>query len=694
MEHIEAFKKRLHDLLLEHQGDVRLVDHPEIIRESETLGLDKRQLSRLVQETHNQINYHRNSKEKEAAAKEEALRKEAEEKEIKKRHADLLLQHITTQCLNNEVFTASDVKNYFIKSTRLKVDENEAAEILDKCFREYNYVAAVTLTIHLTKKEKLESTDWVKKNAAPPPLPAKPDPRNSSSGGALRWVRNLSWMQRNIMLVIAYSFVFACFCFLFIKTFAGPRYLPIIDGILVLTIVVGLITWIIGIYKMFPDFKSRNEAKFALIGNLLSFILTLGTTAYSFSEPGFPLTPIYHSLYCDNVAEMNASELNLQRQNLMYILDISGSMNVRSKPNNNFYSTIKLLQDDWGLEDDNQYYHKLDSLANDQMPTYLMQSKIRLCKMLLDHYNSISDSTKNVTKFCILTFSRYVYICKDTSSFNQKEIAQALHKIILTPDFSSFRKTTNISSVFNKLIKTSNDLPIRDKFNPHQACAFIISDFISTDAGHQNGQSIVEYIAQDIRIIGEKSMLLHFINVQLANSTDFAKKEAVLAQHGLSKYSDTSFNVYSDHHSKEKVLFLYDNPLHTTCYSRINLPALSNHEVTFKIKDPSKFEQQYDYSIDNNKENPLTINENISLKNAGHILLKYKGNVADQSTSQKLELHDKSTGAIVSYSIILKKRLPQFYALLMLGCMWGIGFTIVKTWQYLFIASRKKSIST
>jgi hypothetical protein len=178
MESIEAFKKRLYDLLLQYDGDVRLENHPNIIKEAETLGLDKRQLSKLLQEIHSTINW------KEKAAREEALKKAIEEKKKIEQNAGVLLPFIIDQCAKDNVFDAGEIKRYFDTSDELHQDENISAQLIKGYFDKNNYLPLAMKPAN-SLRTALQSTSWYKDNLpiqqtpATQPAPSSPFPRQA-----------------------------------------------------------------------------------------------------------------------------------------------------------------------------------------------------------------------------------------------------------------------------------------------------------------------------------------------------------------------------------------------------------------------------------------------------------------------------------------------------------------------------------
>jgi hypothetical protein len=172
MESIESLKNRLHDLLIEHEGDVKLANHQEIIREAETLGIDKRQLSKLLQEVDSRINwkYIREQKEK-AAAREEALKKALGEQKKREQNAGELLQFIIDQCARDEIFDASEIKLFFNTSDELHQDEHISARLLKDYFEKNNYIP-LAMQAGSSIRSTLQSTNWYKDKLPLPPPPA------------------------------------------------------------------------------------------------------------------------------------------------------------------------------------------------------------------------------------------------------------------------------------------------------------------------------------------------------------------------------------------------------------------------------------------------------------------------------------------------------------------------------------------
>jgi len=73
---LDALKDHIHDVLIEYDGDIRLDDHPDIMKEAREAGLDERQLSKLIQDVYSTINWDVVKKQKEDEfARLEALKK-------------------------------------------------------------------------------------------------------------------------------------------------------------------------------------------------------------------------------------------------------------------------------------------------------------------------------------------------------------------------------------------------------------------------------------------------------------------------------------------------------------------------------------------------------------------------------------------------------------------------------------------
>jgi hypothetical protein len=170
MKSLENLKEKIHDILINNDGDIKLSEHKDIINDAKEVGLDERQLSKLVIEVDRSINWDFIRKQKEEAVKrEEELKKAIEEQKQKDLNADETLQFIIEQCAKDQLFGTSEIIVYFETSYELQQEENKSAKILKSYFDKNNYIP-LTTPKGTSLKLLLESTDWYK-DKLPPPLP-------------------------------------------------------------------------------------------------------------------------------------------------------------------------------------------------------------------------------------------------------------------------------------------------------------------------------------------------------------------------------------------------------------------------------------------------------------------------------------------------------------------------------------------
>ena len=174
MNSIELLKKYLHDHLIEKDGNFETGDLVEIRKDAKELGLDERQLSKLLQEVDSSINWEFIYKQKEEAqARESELKKAVEIQKTYEKNAGETLQFIIDQCAKDKVFDSTEIRVFFETSDELNQDENNSARLLKTYFEKNNYIPSTTpkgVSLRIT----LQSTDWYKDTT--PPLPSGPKP--------------------------------------------------------------------------------------------------------------------------------------------------------------------------------------------------------------------------------------------------------------------------------------------------------------------------------------------------------------------------------------------------------------------------------------------------------------------------------------------------------------------------------------
>ena len=141
MNSIELLKKYLHDHLIEKDGNFETGDLVEIRKDAKELGLDERQLSKLLQEVDSSINWEFIYKQKEEAqARESELKKAVEIQKTYEKNAGETLQFIIDQCAKDKVFDSTEIRVFFETSDELNQDENNSARLLKTYFEKNNYI--------------------------------------------------------------------------------------------------------------------------------------------------------------------------------------------------------------------------------------------------------------------------------------------------------------------------------------------------------------------------------------------------------------------------------------------------------------------------------------------------------------------------------------------------------------------------
>jgi hypothetical protein len=186
MNSIELLKKYLHDHLIEKDGNFETGDLVEIRKDAKELGLDERQLSKLLQEVDSSINWEFIHKQKEEAqARESELKKAVEIQKTYEKNAGETLQFIIDQCAKDKVFDSTEIRVFFETSDELNQDENNSARLLKTYFEKNNYIP-LTTPKGVSLRATLQSTDWHKDSLPlPPPPPPPPFPRKQAIVGTI-----------------------------------------------------------------------------------------------------------------------------------------------------------------------------------------------------------------------------------------------------------------------------------------------------------------------------------------------------------------------------------------------------------------------------------------------------------------------------------------------------------------------------
>jgi len=177
MTSIENLKDKLSDLLIQKDGDVKLSEQRDIVNDAKELGLDEKQLSKLLQEVDSGINWdYIKKKKQESIARENALKKAIEDRQKQEQNAGDTLGFIIEQCTKDKIFDSGEVKVFFETADQLGQGEDKTAAFLKDYFAKNNYIPLTTprgTSIRLS----LESTSWYKdKLPPPPPPPTRPFP--------------------------------------------------------------------------------------------------------------------------------------------------------------------------------------------------------------------------------------------------------------------------------------------------------------------------------------------------------------------------------------------------------------------------------------------------------------------------------------------------------------------------------------
>ena len=166
---IDIFKEKLRDLLIQQNGDVKLLEHKDIIDAGKELGLTEKQINKLLIEVDSTINWELISRQKEdAIAREKKLKKDIEEQKKHEQNASETLNFIIEQCSKDKLFDSREIRIFFETSDELNQEERDSAYLLKNYLDSNNYIPLKTPR-GASIKLSLQSTDWYKDKLPPPP---------------------------------------------------------------------------------------------------------------------------------------------------------------------------------------------------------------------------------------------------------------------------------------------------------------------------------------------------------------------------------------------------------------------------------------------------------------------------------------------------------------------------------------------
>jgi len=170
MASIDSIRSKLHDLLIEKDGDVKPWDMETINIDAKDLGLSQKQVNKLLIEADSSINWDALRKQKiENLKTVEELKRFAHEQAEKEQNAEETLEFIIQQCAKDKVISANEIAVFFDVSDELNQNEGNSANLLKNYIDKNNFIPFTTprgTTIRLL----LQSTDWYRDKS--PHLPA------------------------------------------------------------------------------------------------------------------------------------------------------------------------------------------------------------------------------------------------------------------------------------------------------------------------------------------------------------------------------------------------------------------------------------------------------------------------------------------------------------------------------------------
>jgi len=180
---IDSIKEKIRDLLIEKDGDVQPHELKFIIDEAKQLGINDKQIAKLVPEIDRSINWEHIRKQKEEDVErlkkfEEETKKKEEEIKSAPEFIDALLQY----CLSDGIVESQELQIIFAKAEHLKQDVNALSRKIKSTLDTNKYKPYPNPDLKSTTlKDTLLSTNWYDTKqyviiTTPPPPPPKPFP--------------------------------------------------------------------------------------------------------------------------------------------------------------------------------------------------------------------------------------------------------------------------------------------------------------------------------------------------------------------------------------------------------------------------------------------------------------------------------------------------------------------------------------
>jgi len=183
MKELEDIKERIRQILIEKEGNVQPHDFKDIIDDAKKLGVDDKQIRKLVPEVDRSINweYIKLQKEKERE-KEQKLKNEIQKLEEEQKFAPEYIDTLIKFCFSDGIIEAPELEAIFSKTLEKGLDINSIARKINSKIEAENFKPYPNPNLNAqTLKDTLCSTNWYNqehyiKLTTPPPPPPEPFP--------------------------------------------------------------------------------------------------------------------------------------------------------------------------------------------------------------------------------------------------------------------------------------------------------------------------------------------------------------------------------------------------------------------------------------------------------------------------------------------------------------------------------------
>lgn len=185
MINVDSVKEKIRQLLIEKDGDIQPHELKDIIIEAKQLGIDDKQIAKLVPEVDRSINWEQIRKQKEELVIRQAeLIEFAKNEELKKQDAPKFLGNLLRFSFSDGIVEASELQTIFNKVVELSQNEKAYAKHIDERLKKRKFKPFPNPNLNaVSLKDVLLSTNWYDEKhyielttpptAAPEPFPLK-----------------------------------------------------------------------------------------------------------------------------------------------------------------------------------------------------------------------------------------------------------------------------------------------------------------------------------------------------------------------------------------------------------------------------------------------------------------------------------------------------------------------------------------